>query len=48
MSLNKNFKLRFEDRYTISITYEVEGIVRHFDCGYKLKRTNSYMDTATR
>jgi hypothetical protein len=48
MSLNKNLKLRFEDRFTISISYEVEGIVRHFDSGYKLKRMDSYMETATR
>ncbi|GMH99902.1 hypothetical protein TrVE_jg6093 [Triparma verrucosa] len=48
MPLNKNFKLAFEDRFMISITYEVEGIIRHFDCGLKLKRMDSYLDTATR
>ena len=46
MSLNKNLSLSFTDRQTIMITYDVDGIVKHFDCGMKLLRNDSYLDSA--
>ena len=46
MNLNKNLTLHFTDRFNIEVTYDVDGIVKHFDAGMKLKRVTSYLDTA--
>ena len=40
--------MAFTDRFTIMITYSVDGIRKSFDAGLKLKRMDSYLDTARR
>ncbi|GMI08391.1 hypothetical protein TrRE_jg5951 [Triparma retinervis] len=46
MPLNKNLFLSFTDRFTMELTYDISGIQKHFDCGMKLKRMDSYLETA--
>jgi len=46
MPLNKNLTLSFTDRFNIDLKYDVDGIVKHFSAGMKLKRMSSYLDTA--
>ena len=46
MPLNKHLTLHFTDRFNIDLTYDVDGIVKHFSAGMKLKRMSSYLDTA--
>ena len=48
MPLNAFMNISFEDRFTIVINYEMEGIRKSFDAGLKLKRMDSYLDAATR
>jgi hypothetical protein len=48
MPLNSFMNIAFEDRKNIVISYEVEGIRKSFNAGLKLKRNDSYLDSAKR